>query len=150
LKQLAKELQIPIVALSQLSREVEKRKETNKVPQLSDLRESGAIEQDADMVMFLYRPDYYDITTNDMGEDTKGDVYVKIAKHRNGSLENIKLKAKLHIQKFVESESIDPFSPGANAGGRWKPISDGPNAKLFIQKGSRMNDEQSEDEAAPF
>ena len=150
LKQLAKELQIPIIALSQLSREVEKRKETNKVPQLSDLRESGAIEQDADMVMFLYRPDYYDITTNDMGEDTKGDVYVKIAKHRNGSLENIKLKAKLHIQKFIESESIDPFSPGSNSGGSWKPISDGPNAKLFIQKGSRMNDTPGEDEDAPF
>src|SRR5687768_6925183 len=92
LKGLAKELQVPIIALSQLSREVEKRKDGNKMPQLSDLRESGAIEQDADMVMFLYRPEYYDITANEFGESNKGETHVRIAKHRNGSLENIKLK----------------------------------------------------------
>src|SRR6478736_3706693 len=86
LKALAKELSIPIIALSQLSREVEKRKEGAKIPQLSDLRESGAIEQDADMVMFLYRPEYYDITSNEMGESNKGETHVRIAKHRNGSL----------------------------------------------------------------
>ena len=155
LKQLAKELQVPIIALSQLSREVEKRKDSQKVPQLSDLRESGAIEQDADMVMFLYRPDYYDITTNDMGEDTKGDVYVKIAKHRNGSLENIKLKAKLYIQKFEEHESLDPFGrPGGGGfpdGGSWKPVNEEGGARLYIQKGSRMNDGASQDlEDTPF
>jgi replicative DNA helicase len=105
LKGLAKELQVPIIALSQLSREVEKRKEGAKIPQLSDLRESGAIEQDADMVMFLYRPEYYDITANEMGESNKGETYVKIAKHRNGSLDTIKLKALLHIQKFIEDDS---------------------------------------------
>jgi replicative DNA helicase len=105
LKALAKELNIPIVALSQLSREVEKRKEGNKMPQLSDLRESGAIEQDADMVMFLYRPEYYDITANEMGESNKGETHIRIAKHRNGSLDTIKLKALLHIQKFVEDET---------------------------------------------
>src|SRR6476469_6812632 len=101
LKGLAKELGIPIIALSQLSREVEKRKEGNKMPQLSDLRESGAIEQDADMVMFLYRPEYYDITANEFGESNKGETHVRIAKHRNGSLETIKLRALLHIQKFT-------------------------------------------------
>src|SRR6478609_5036815 len=104
LKALAKELNIPIVALSQLSREVEKRKEGAKIPQLSDLRESGAIEQDADMVMFLYRPEYYDITANEMGESNKGETHIRIAKHRNGSLDTIKLKALLHIQKFVEDD----------------------------------------------
>jgi replicative DNA helicase len=100
LKGLAKELQVPIIALSQLSREVEKRKDGNKMPQLSDLRESGAIEQDADMVMFLYRPEYYDVTQNEMGESNRGETHVRIAKHRNGSLETVKLRALLHIQKL--------------------------------------------------
>jgi replicative DNA helicase len=151
LKGLAKELQVPIIALSQLSREVEKRKEGNKVPQLSDLRESGAIEQDADMVMFLYRPDYYDVTTNEMGESNKGETYVKIAKHRNGSLETIKLKALLHIQKFIEEEGGDDFNPNLGAGS-WKPVQGGSGndgANMYIQKGSKMNDGQFDDEA-PF
>ena len=151
LKGLAKELQVPIIALSQLSREVEKRKEGNKIPQLSDLRESGAIEQDADMVMFLYRPDYYDVTTNEMGESNKGETYVKIAKHRNGSLDTIKLKAELHIQRFIEEESGgDDFNPNMG-GGNWKPVQGGGSdgANMYIQKGSKMNDGQFDDEA-PF
>ena len=151
LKALAKELQVPIIALSQLSREVEKRKEGNKIPQLSDLRESGAIEQDADMVMFLYRPDYYDVTTNEMGESNKGETYVKVAKHRNGSLETIKLKAELHIQRFIEEEGGgDNFNPNLG-GGSWKPVQGGGSdgANLYIQKGSKMNDGQFDDEA-PF
>jgi len=105
LKALAKELDVPIIALSQLSREVEKRKESAKVPQLSDLRESGAIEQDADMVMFLYRPEYHDINVNEHGESTAGETHIKIAKHRNGSLDLVKLTAKLNIQKFYDMES---------------------------------------------
>jgi replicative DNA helicase len=159
LKGLAKELQVPIIALSQLSREVEKRKDGNKMPQLSDLRESGAIEQDADMVMFLYRPEYYDITANEFGESNKGETHVRIAKHRNGSLETIKLQALLHIQKFVEYENDGGgfgggFTPpgGSGGGGNWKPVSDlegGGSAKLYIQKGSKMNDGAFDDEA-PF
>jgi replicative DNA helicase len=152
LKGLAKELQVPIIALSQLSREVEKRKEGNKIPQLSDLRESGAIEQDADMVMFLYRPDYYDVTTNEMGESNKGETYVKIAKHRNGSLETVKLKALLHIQKFIEEEGGgDDFNPNLGSGS-WKPVApSGGNdgANMYIQKGSKMNDDRFDDDA-PF
>ena len=149
LKGLAKELQIPILALSQLSREVEKRKEGNKMPQLSDLRESGAIEQDADMVMFLYRPEYYDITTNELGESNKGETHVRIAKHRNGQLETIKLKALLHIQKFVEEDG--EFNQGLPAGGNWTPVKDidGDEARLYIQKGSKMNDGEFDDET-PF
>src|SRR6187551_98382 len=138
LKGLAKELQIPIIALSQLSREVEKRKEGNKMPQLSDLRESGAIEQDADMVMFLYRPEYYDITTNEMGENNRGETHVRIAKHRNGSLETIKLRALLHIQKFVEDDGGD-FGP-VGLPGNWKTVKDDEGPKLYIQTGSKMND----------
>ncbi len=151
LKSLAKELQVPIIALSQLSREVEKRKEGNKIPQLSDLRESGAIEQDADMVMFLYRPDYYDVTTNEMGESNKGETYVKVAKHRNGSLDTIKLKAELHIQRFIEEEGGgDNFNPNLGGSGNWKPVQGGGDgANLYIQKGSKMNDGQFDDEA-PF
>ncbi len=152
LKGLAKELSVPIIALSQLSREVEKRKEGNKMPQLSDLRESGAIEQDSDMVMFLYRPEYYDITTNEMGENNRGETHVRIAKHRNGSLETIKLKALLHIQKFVEDDGGD-FS-GIGLPGNWKPVPDSdtaPGAKLYIQTGSRMNDlPPAEEEENPF
>ena len=120
LKALAKELQIPIIALSQLSRAVETRKES-KMPQLSDLRESGAIEQDADMVMFIYRPEYHEINSNAEGESTKGETHIRIAKHRNGSLENIRLQAHLHIQRFEDFEEQNKFGNGF-AGGNFKPM----------------------------
>lgn len=116
LKGLAKELQVPIIALSQLSRAVEGR--TEKTPQLSDLRESGAIEQDADMVMFLYRPEYYGIKADENGASNKGETHVKIAKHRNGSLDTIKLTAKLEIQRFVDFEG-ESFTPQPT--NTWRP-----------------------------
>ncbi len=84
LKQLAKELDIPIVALSQLSRAVESR--ASKRPMLSDLRESGAIEQDADMVLFLHRPSYYGETTDESGEDIKNRCEILVSKFRNGEI----------------------------------------------------------------
>jgi replicative DNA helicase len=149
LKGLAKELQVPIIALSQLSREVEKRKEGNKMPQLSDLRESGAIEQDADMVCFLYRPEYYDVTQNEMGESNRGETHIRIAKHRNGSLDTIKLKALLHIQKFIDDDGGDFGLPNLPGGGSWKPVSDVDGPKLYIQTSSKMN-EFNDDEDAPF
>jgi replicative DNA helicase len=142
LKGLAKELNVPIIALSQLSRAVEQRgaKEGSRVPQLSDLRESGAIEQDADMVMFLYRPEYYDLTQSAEGENIKGLTEVKIAKHRNGSLETVKLKALLHIQKFTNWDE-DPYSGVGLPSGGWRPVQDGGGGeKLYIQAGSKMND----------
>lgn len=119
LKGLAKELEVPIIALSQLSRETEKRSGDKKTPQLSDLRESGAIEQDADIVMFLYRPEYYNITANEMGENNKGETDVKIAKHRNGELGTIKLKGHLAIQKFKNWEGAQPSQDDT---GKWKQI----------------------------
>jgi replicative DNA helicase len=156
LKALAKELNVPIVALSQLSRAVETRKES-KMPQLSDLRESGAIEQDADMVMFIYRPEYYEVMNNEHGESTHGETHIRIAKHRNGSLETIKLRAKLDIQKFEEWDG-DGGIPGLPS--NWKPVgpsappaAGGDTSRLFIQKGSKMNggdfDEGFENDA-PF
>jgi replicative DNA helicase len=94
LKSIAKELNVPVIALSQLSRQVEGRGGTKK-PQLSDLRESGQIEQDADMVMFCYRPEYYEIAEYEINDDihqTDGLFLLLVAKHRNGSLGDIPLK----------------------------------------------------------
>lgn len=121
LKVLAKELQVPIIALSQLSRAVESRTGDKKMPQLSDLRESGAIEQDADTVMFLYRPEYYDINQNEVGENNAGETHVKIAKHRHGALGIVKLKALLHIQKFVDMDNSFTEEKKIST---WQPIKD--------------------------
>ncbi|MDR2358965.1 MAG: replicative DNA helicase [Prevotellaceae bacterium] len=91
LKSIAKELNVPIIALSQLNRSVETRG-GNKRPQLSDLRESGAIEQDADLVLFIHRPAYYGITEDENHESTKDLAEIIIAKHRNGETRDVKLK----------------------------------------------------------
>ena len=93
LKALAKELNLPVIALSQLSRNVESRP-GHKRPQLSDLRESGAIEQDADIVTFLYRPSYYNLETWDDSAQTPTENQAEfiVAKHRNGGLDNIRLQ----------------------------------------------------------
>jgi replicative DNA helicase len=117
LKALAKELEVPIIALSQLNRSVETRKES-KMPQLSDLRESGAIEQDADLVMFLYRPEYYGINNDAMGEAVEGETHINIAKHRNGSTGVEKVRFIKEYQRFVDLEDnrFDSFG-GGNAGG---------------------------------
>jgi replicative DNA helicase len=107
LKALAKELEVPVIALSQLSRAVETRG-SSKRPLLSDLRESGAIEQDADIVSFIYRPEYYKIDEwdDDDHTPTEGQAEFIIAKHRNGSLENIRLKFVGHLGKF---DNLDDF-----------------------------------------
>jgi replicative DNA helicase len=111
LKALAKELSIPVIALSQLSRAVETRG-GSKRPLLSDLRESGAIEQDADIVSFIYRPEYYKIDEWDDEErtPTEGQAEFIVAKHRNGGLENIRLKFIGHLGKFDNLDDFDtPF-----------------------------------------
>lgn len=100
LKQLAKELNIPIIALSQLSRQVENRSD-NKRPQLSDLRESGAIEQDADIVCFIHRPEYYyHSDTDPSGKDIRGLAEFIIAKHRSGSVKDINLRFRAQFARF--------------------------------------------------
>jgi len=106
LKALAKELNVPVIALSQLSRAVETRG-GSKRPLLSDLRESGAIEQDADIVSFIYRPEYYKIEEWDDEEHspTEGQAEFIVAKHRNGGLDEIRLKFVGHLGKFEDLES---------------------------------------------
>lgn len=104
LKQLAKELNIPVIALSQLNRGVEARSGENKRPVLSDLRESGAIEQDADLVFLLHRPEYYDIKTDEMGNSTAGLAELIVAKNRNGSTGTVKLKFEGQLMKFTDYE----------------------------------------------
>ncbi|WP_339881584.1 replicative DNA helicase [Polaribacter vadi] len=105
LKALAKELSVPVIALSQLSRAVETRG-GSKRPLLSDLRESGAIEQDADIVSFIFRPEYYGMTEWDDDEHTpcEGQGEFIVAKHRNGGLDNIRLKFTGHLAKFSDLE----------------------------------------------
>lgn len=105
LKALAKELEVPVIALSQLSRAVETRG-GSKRPLLSDLRESGAIEQDADIVSFIFRPEYYKLTEWDDEErsNCEGQAEFIIAKHRNGGLDNVRLKFTGHLAQFSDLE----------------------------------------------
>jgi replicative DNA helicase len=135
LKSLAKELEIPIIALSQLNRGVESRKES-KVPQLSDLRESGAIEQDADMVMFLYRPEYYGINNDEMGNSIEGETHVHIAKNRSGVTDTVKLRFIKEYQKFVDIEENNGFGGfgGGNFGGGGGGFTPGDNPQAGIRR----------------
>ncbi len=141
LKALAKELSIPVVALSQLSRAVETRGGTKR-PLLSDLRESGAIEQDADIVSFIYRPDYYGIKEwdDDLNSPCKDQAEFIIAKHRNGGLDNIRLKFTGHLVKFsnLEENYSSEFYSSMNDG-----ISENTNTERRI-------DTDEDDENMPF
>ena len=144
LKGIAKELEVPVLALSQLSRSVETRG-GDKKPQLSDLRESGSIEQDADMVIFLYRPEYYKITEDEMGNPTQGMGEVIIAKHRNGSLETVQLKFIGRFTKFADLDGAGGFDAGEFNTGAF-PVStfdEDPAgfAPGTIRMGSRINDD---------
>jgi len=134
LKALAKELSVPVIALSQLSRAVETRGGTKR-PQLSDLRESGSIEQDADMVSFIYRPEYYSILEDEEGQSLKGVSEIIIAKNRHGALKTVKLKFVDQFAKFQDlddenfSDLADDFMPSGNP------------SQNIITRPSRMNDE---------
>src|SRR5690606_12645235 len=102
-----KELEIPVIALSQLSRAVESRPGNSKRPMLSDLRESGSIEQDADIVMFIHRPEYYGISETESGLPTEGLAELIVAKHRNGACDDIQLKFDKLTTGFMDWETED-------------------------------------------
>jgi replicative DNA helicase len=142
LKAIAKELDVPILALSQLSRAVETRGGTKR-PQLSDLRESGAIEQDADMVLFIYRPEYYKIEFDEDNQPTKNLAELIIAKHRNGALDTVKLKFIDRLAKFADLDfnELDDTTTNAPSGS----VVDYGSNRIIV--GSRMNDM---DEETPF
>ncbi|MCB0616168.1 MAG: replicative DNA helicase, partial [Phaeodactylibacter sp.] len=137
LKGLAKELNVPVIALSQLSRAVEVRGGTKR-PQLSDLRESGSIEQDADIVAFIYRPEYYDILEDEEGQSLKGIAEVIIAKHRHGALKTIKLRFTDEFARFSDLDDPDFGALPENT-------FENPQSNI-ITRPSKMND----DEDIPF
>ena len=118
LKQIAKELDIPILALSQLNRGVESREGLEgKRPQLSDLRESGAIEQDADMVLFVHRPEYYHIYQDENGRDLHGMAQIIIAKHRKGATGDVLLNFRGEFTRFENPEDNNTNLDNAAIGG---------------------------------
>lgn len=136
LKGLAKELGIPILALSQLNRTVENREGIEgKRPQLSDLRESGAIEQDADMVLFVHRPEYYHIFQDEKGNDLHGMAQIIIAKHRKGATGDVLLNFRGEFTRFQNPE--DAMLP---------PIDMGEGGEIL---GSKMNGSNDEGDGMP-
>ena len=146
LKGLAKELNIPILALSQLNRTVEQREgPEGKVPQLSDLRESGAIEQDADMVLFVHRPEYYHIYEDANGNDMHGMAKIIIAKHRKGATGDVTLRFRGEYTRFANPDD-DDFTQ--------LPSADDDNPFSGEILGSKMNDSPlpppSDDDRPPF
>ena len=142
LKSVAKELNIPVIALSQLSRAVESRPGNSERPMLSDLRESGSIEQDADMVLFLYRPEYYGLTEDENGNSTAGVGEVIIAKHRNGEIATVPLKFVGKFVKFTDLE--DDFGAPENSFSAGMAPSQEFNSSGSITRSSRMNDMNDE------
>ena len=133
LKGIAKELKIPVIALSQVNRGVESRSGVgSKRPMLSDLRESGAIEQDADIVTFIYRPEYYKIFEWDNGDDSRGQAEIMIAKHRNGSLANIRLKFTAEFARFSNLDYMDD-------------LNDNDESSSMISISSSMNQDENDE-----
>jgi len=152
LKQLAKELDIPIIALSQLNRGVEGRTGIEgKRPHLADLRESGAIEQDADMVLFIHRPEYYKITEDSQGNSLLGIAEIIIAKHRNGATGDVRLRFRSELAKFQNLSENYESSFSSSTGGA---ISLGSKINSseddFEKEGSFTSSMTSRDNGVPF
>lgn len=137
LKSIAKELEIPILALSQLNRSVEVRG-GSKRPQLSDLRESGAIEQDADMVVFIHRPEKYGMMTLENGNSSKGVAEIILSKNRNGPVDDVFLRFREEKAQFTDMDEID-----------FEGMPDGLDDKSFTV-GSKMNNDDLSDSDTAF
>ena len=136
LKATAKELNIPIIALSQLSRNAVQRTGGTGKPQLSDLRESGSIEQDADMVIFIHRPDFVGMSDN---PEDREKAYIVIAKHRNGEVCDIEMKYKASQVKFVEpDQSLDVYA-------RQGPVASAVNEPLAGESQDNYNFDNQQD-----
>lgn len=135
LKALSKELNIPVLAMSQLSRAVENR--VGNKPQLSDLRESGAIEQDADIVMFIYRPEYYGLNEYDDGSSTRGMADLIIAKHRSGAVGDVHMR---FVSEYARFENPQQFDLGSSASSGMQPNTSF-DAGGTITVDSRINDD---------
>ncbi len=152
LKQLAKELNIPIVALSQLNRSVESRQGSDgKRPQLSDLRESGAIEQDADIVCFIHRPEYYTRSTEDAnGNDIRGLAEFIVAKHRSGSVDDVKLRFKARFARFENWTDEEVRAVSGTMGSRINALSDAPSGATQFSGGTADILGGPEEGAPPF
>lgn len=137
LKGLAKELNIPIIALSQLNRGVEGRAGAEgKRPQLSDLRESGAIEQDADMVCFIHRPEYYKILEDEKGNSLVGMAEIIIAKHRNGATGDVVLRFKNEFARFQNPQDEDTVKNGFTYGSRLNDFNSFENSNQAVESNS--------------
>jgi len=148
LKQLAKELNIPIVALSQLNRQVESRTD-GKRPQLSDLRESGAIEQDADIVCFIHRPEYYLKASEDAaGNDIRGLAEFIVAKHRSGRVDDIKLRFRSKFARF-ENWTDEPEMESTTVASRLNSVSPGAPSPAAPFPGGSVDFTPAPDETAP-
>lgn len=153
LKQLAKELNIPIVALSQLNRSVESRQGNDgKRPQLSDLRESGAIEQDADIVCFIHRPEYYTRSGEDAnGNDIRGLAEFIVAKHRSGSVDDVKLRFKARFARFENWAEDELSSRHGTMGSRMNSMAEEfPAVEQQFAGGTADIMSGSDDGAPPF
>ena len=136
LKALAKDLNIPVIALAQLSRQVEVRG-GDKIPLLSDLRESGSIEQDADQVLFIYRPEYYKMENFPDNTPAKGKADIIIAKNRHGSVESVRMKFISKFTKFDDDDdnfAENPLDPNAGIA---------PNEQQFMTLDSSINEDSN-------
>ncbi len=148
LKALAKELGLPIMALAQLNREAEKRHVSAKSPQLSDLRESGSIEQDADIVMFINRPEKYGIHQDEAGNSLQGAADLIIAKHRNGPTDTVRVRFEGQYTRFTDwTPSNTYYDPQSSSGGEGEPEITVDN-QVTITRRSKMD--EFPDEEVPF